>query len=103
MTADENKIQISHTDIHEETQHTVTNDLLEIVVRCQKVNLRSTKGNTYERIYEIDFLKKRNVFDFEDDDFALKLSSASMESLLSAFMQEPTIRTIIQNYLKDHP
>jgi len=101
--ATEDKIAVLNVDVHEETQHTLTTDLLKIIIRCKKANIRSTRGDTYEHIYEIDFHKERNVFDFEDNDFGLELSGTSMKSLLEACLQEPSLRALIQNYLTDNP
>lgn len=103
MTDDENKITVLDIDVHSETQHTYSNNSMKVIVRCKKANVRSVKGNTFEHLYEIDFLKKSNVYDFEDNDFGLQLSGESMKSLLTAFLQEPSIRALIQDYLKNNP
>lgn len=103
MTNDETKIKVLDITIHSESQHTYTDDLMKVIVRCKKVNIRSAKGNTFEHLYEIDFFKEGNVFDFEDNDFGLELSGSSMKSLLTALLQEPSLRALIQDYLKDNP
>lgn len=96
-------MQVSSIDIHEQVQHSVTNEHTTIVVKCKKVNIASTNGNMFTHIYEIDFSKTRGVYDFEDNDFSLEMSGQTIKQFLKALMLEPSLREIILDHVKDNP
>lgn len=90
-------------DIKDQTQHSRQSDWLTSVVRKKVCLIGSNRGNQYTHVYEIDFHKKKNTFDFEDSEFCLEMTGATIKDFLETLMLEPSLREIILDYVKDNP
>lgn len=96
------KIQIDNLTIQEETQHTVVSDNGQIVVRRKSAEVQTQFGRNHTYIYEVDFHAESSL-EIEDSDLNFTFAQRNFKKMMTVLMQDPEIRRMIVEYLKENP
>jgi hypothetical protein len=97
------KIKPTAINVTSQTQHSRLSERLTAVVKKKVCTILSGRGLELKHVYEIDFHKQQDVFDFEDSDFCLEMTGQTIKDFLETLMLEPSLREIILDYVKDNP